>query len=217
MNRLSLSPLAAGLALAALAVSACAGGASPVASSPAAASASAPAASASADTSAAPSASGSPEASASAGASAGPSAEPSGVAGADITVQGVDYAFAGIPDDVPAGSALGFRNVGNEVHEMQVFRINDDVAQTLPELLALPQEEAMKLVTMVGFTFAAPGEDGEDVVTVEEPGIYGMACFIPVGTREMPEESPGASPAASMGSGPPHFAVGMLKTFTVSE
>lgn len=126
----------------------------------------------------------------------------------------VDYAFAGIPDVVSTGTTLGLRNAGSEVHEMQVFRLNDDVAQTLPELLALPQEEAMKLITMVGGTFAGPGEDGEDAVTVEEAGNYGMACFIPVGTREMPEGSPGASQGAT---GPPHFVVGMLKAFTVGE
>lgn len=209
------------------------------ATSPQAASApaSAPAASASAgaspsaDASASAAPSGSAGASGSPSASGGATAEPSGVADADITVTGLDYAFAGIPDDVPAGSSLGLRNEGTEVHEMLVIRINDDVTQTFQELLALPQAEAMELATTVGHTFANPGEDGEDVVTVDEPGNYGMVCFIPMGTTSLPEGSPGASagaspdaaagasPAASgeLGSGPPHFALGMVKAFTVSE
>jgi len=219
MNRSSITRLCAGWTVVAMAIAACTPAASPLpqASSPAA---SPPAASAS--VAASPEASASPsvsaEASASPSATAAASAEASGVTGADITVQGVDYAFAGIPDDVPAGTSLGFRNAGNEVHEMIVFRLNDDVTQSLPELLALPQEEAMKLVTQVGVAFAGPGEDAEDVVTVEEPGTYGMACFIPLGTRELPQESPGASAAASPpAGGPPHFVIGMLKAFTVSE
>jgi hypothetical protein len=133
-------------------------------------------------------------------------------------VTGVDYAFAGIPDAVESGTVLGFRNGGNEVHEMVVVRINDDVAQTLPELLALPQEEAMKLVQQVGFAIADPGEDAEETVTLAEDGNYGMICFIPLGTTSVPEGTPppsGEPMPSGIGSGPPHFTMGMLKQFTV--
>ena len=200
-------------ALIALSVAACAGAASP---SPQAASpvAATPAA-ASATADASPAASESAEASGSPAASAGAGAGPSGAPGADITVAGVDYAFAGIPDVVPAGTALGFRNDGSEVHEMAVFRINDDVELSLQELLALPEEEAMEAVQNVGHAIAMPGETAEDLVTVEEAGNYGMICFIPVGTTEMPEGPPGES--SEEPSGPPHFTVGMLKAFTVGE
>ena len=214
-------------AFVALALAGCAAGASPSPSSQAAspsasAAAASPSASASAEASASPSSSAEPSASASAsaGASGGASAGPSGVAGADVTVTGVDYAFAGIPDAVDAGTVLGFRNEGDEVHEMVVVRINDDVAQTLPELLALPQEEAMQLVQNVGVAIANPGEDAEETVTLTEEGNYGMICFIPLGTTSLPEGS-GGPPASGeplpsgIGSGPPHFTVGMLKQFSV--
>ena len=101
---------AAGL-LASLALAGCAAAQSP---SPSAAS---PAAS-----SAAPSASASAVASASGGASPGGSA-----AEADVTVSGVEYAFEDLPESVDAGTVLGFQNEGQEVHEMTVFRVNDDV------------------------------------------------------------------------------------------
>jgi plastocyanin len=214
-------------AFVALALAGCAAGASPSPSSQAAspsasAAAASPSASASAEASASPSGSAeaSASASASAGASGGASAGPSGVAGADLTVTGVDYAFAGIPDGVDAGTVLGFRNEGDEVHEMIVVRINDDVAQSLPELLALPQEEAMQLVQDVGMAVANPGEDAEETVTLTEEGNYGMICFIPLGTTSLPEGS-GGPPASGeplpsgIGSGPPHFTLGMLKQFSV--
>lgn len=198
------------------------------ATSPQAASApaSAPAASASAgaspsaDASASAAPSGSAGASGSPSASGGATAEPSGVADADITVTGLDYAFAGIPDDVPAGSSLGLRNEGNEVHEMLVIRINDDVTQTLQELLALPQEQSSELVQQVGFAIADPGEDAEETVTLAEAGNYGMLCFIPIGTTSVPEGTPppsGAPLPSGVGSGPPHFTAGMIKQFTVGE
>ncbi len=227
MPRTHVRRLSAVGSFAALVLAGCAAGssASPAASTAASAAASpsasaSAAASASGDASASPSGSADASASASAGASGGASAEPSGVAGADMTVTGVDYAFAGIPDQVDAGTVLGFRNNGNEVHEMVVVRINDDVAQTLPELLALPQEEAMELVQQVGRAIADPGEDAEETVTLAEAGNYGMICFIPIGTTSVPEGTPppsGAPVPSGVGSGPPHFTVGMIKQFTVGE
>jgi len=213
-------------AFVALALAGCAAGASPspssLAASPSAASSPAASASASAyasaSTGASPSGSAEASSSASAGASGGSSAAPSGVADADITVTGVDYAFAGIPDAVDAGSVLGFRNQGSEVHEMVVFRINDDVEQTIQELLALPQDQSAELVTQTGFAIANPGEDAEETATVAEAGRYAMLCFIPIGTTSVPEGTPppsGAPLPSGFGSGPPHFTVGMVKEFAV--
>jgi plastocyanin len=225
MPRVPVRRLSAVGSFAALVLAGCAAGSSP---SPAASTAASPSASASAsasaaasmDASASPSGSADASASASAGASGGASAGPSGVAGADITVTGVDYAFAGIPDQVEPGTVLGFRNSGNEVHEMVVFRINDDVELTLQELLALPQEESSELVQQVGFAIADPGEDAEETVTLAEAGNYGMLCFIPIGTTSVPEGTPppsGAPLPSGIGSGPPHFTAGMIKQFTVGE
>ena len=206
-------------AFVALALAGCAAGASPSPSSQAASpSASAPAASASASASASPSGSAEASASASASTGGGASAGPSGIAGADITVTGVDYAFAGIPDAVDAGTVLGFRNEGEEPHEMVVFRINDDVELSIQELLALPEEEVGEMIQHTGFALAAPGEDAEETVTVAEAGNYAMLCFIPVGTTSIPEGTPppsGEPMPSGIGSGPPHFTVGMVKQFAV--
>ena len=125
-----------------------------------------------------------------------------------------DYEFVGIPDEVDAGGTIiTVENEGTEAHEMVVLRINDDTTESVDEILALPQEEALKKVTMAGVAFAMPGETGGTVSDLE-PGKYVAACFVPVGTT--PEamaamESGGAEP-----QGEPHFLHGMVQEFTVS-
>ena len=128
-----------------------------------------------------------------------------------IDVSAVEYAFENLPSTLPAGrTAFAFTNEGEEIHEMVLFRINDDVTETIEELLALPEEEALAKVEFVGVTFSAQG--GTDTETIElTPGRYGAVCFIPVGTMDMTalqsEEEP---------SGPPHFTAGMQAEFTVT-
>ena len=157
-----------------------------------------------------------------------PIGSPSGEA---ITVTGVDYAFQGVPTSVPAGTTFTFTNQGTEAHEMVVVRKNEGVTQTFQELLTLPDQEAFQLVAMVGATVAPPGEQAEAPVTVQDEGEYLMICFIPQGTTDLSEpggtpgaspglESPGHgehSPGASIPVGPPHFVLGMLQEFQVTE
>jgi hypothetical protein len=122
----------------------------------------------------------------------------------EIQATGVDFAYEGIPDTVPAGVlALTFDNQGEELHEIALVRINDGVTQSLQELVALPEEEAMSMVAFAGAGFAEPGE-ADTVLLTLEPGRYGAVCFIPEGTTHDTE-----------GSGPPHAALGMLAEFTV--
>jgi len=137
-----------------------------------------------------------------------------------ITITGVDYAFEGVPTSVPAGTTFRFDNQGTELHEMAVFRKNDDVTQSFEEILQLPDEEAFTMVTPVGQAFSAPTEMAEGEVNVTEEGEYIMLCFIPQGTVELPSESPGTSPAAespAASPGPPHFVLGMAQLFDVTE
>ncbi|HET6391473.1 MAG TPA: hypothetical protein VFG13_01490 [Blastococcus sp.] len=121
-----------------------------------------------------------------------------------VEAVGVDFAYEGIPGSVPAGTtALTFTNEGEELHEIGLARINDDVTISVEELLALPEEQAMTMVTFTGGAFAEPG--AADTTFLElEPGRYAAVCFIPEGTTHDTE-----------GSGPPHFALGMLAEFTV--
>ena len=136
-------------------------------------------------------------------------AGPSAGAGDALPVTGTEYAFGGVPATVRAGTALTFRNDGRELHEMVVLRRNAGVAETFDELLKLPQDQAMKLVAVVGGVQAAPGEAVPQPVVADQPGEYALICFIPQGTTAAP------SAGASLPAGPPHFILGMLATFTV--
>jgi len=196
-----------------LALAACAGGAA----SPTASTAPASAAPSAAEPSTAPSVepSASTEASMAPSASAESSAAASGEA--DVTITAVDFAFEGIPANVPSGTTMALTNTGQEVHEMIVVRKLPTTTQSFEELLALPQDQIEGLVEDIGFAYAEPGQTATDVVTIGEPGDYLMICFIPAGTTSLPSIDPNASEPPDLGTGAPHFTLGMLLEFTVSE
>lgn len=137
-------------------------------------------------------------------------------AGPAITVVGTDYHFGGLPTTVPAGTVLSFDNQGAELHELVVARKNDGVTQSWEELLALPEEEALQYVTMVSEMplFAAPGAMAEGTLTISQEGEYIALCFVPQGFTELP--APDASIDPALLAAPPHFALGMIQTFTVT-
>lgn len=129
---------------------------------------------------------------------------------AAISVEGADYSFTGLPDDVPAGRvAVMFSNEGSEAHEIVLARRNDGVTESFADLLALPEEEAMSKVTMVGGTFAPVNGSSSLLVADLEPGDYIAVCFVPVGTM-MTDDGP------TEGEGAPHLAHGMQQEFTVT-
>jgi plastocyanin len=200
-----------------LVLAACAGGAASPSASTAPASPAPSAVEPSAPASAEPSASASTEPSMAPSGSAEPSgsAAPSGEA--DITVTAVDFAFQGIPADVPSGTTMALTNAGQELHELVVVRKLPTTTETFPELLAMNPEEAQSLVEDVGFAIAEPGQTATDVVTIGEPGEYLAVCFIPAGTTSMPSIDPNSSEPPDLGTGAPHFTLGMLQEFTVTE
>lgn len=126
---------------------------------------------------------------------------------ATVDVTASEYAFGGLPADLPAGvTSFELTNDGGEVHELLLLRKNDGVTQSAEELLALPEEEAMALATMVSDpAFAPPGADDYAVVDLE-PGEYVAACFIPTGMTSTDGPPP---------EGPPHAVHGMVAEFTV--
>jgi len=130
-----------------------------------------------------------------------------GWATVDVTLG--DYSFDGIPAEVDAGVvSFELANEGTEVHELLLLRKNDGVTQPVEELLALPEEEAMSLVTPVGAPATpAPGTDRYSVAELE-PGDYIAVCFIPMGTTSF--DTPLAADA------PPHFTQGMVTEFSVA-
>lgn len=128
----------------------------------------------------------------------------------EVRVTAVDYAFEGVPDAVPAGPvAVTFTNDGEEVHELALVRINDDVEQPFEELLQLPEEEARQKVSFSGQVFAFPGVSDSTFLDLE-PGRFGVACFVPVGS------TPQAVESGDEVEGPPHaISEGMFAEFTV--
>jgi hypothetical protein len=118
-----------------------------------------------------------------------------------VGVTAVDYAFEDVPESIPAGTVVfDLTNASEaEEHEMIVFSKADGVDLTFQEILELPEEESESMVEFAGAAFAPPGGQSTALATLE-PGQYGMVCFIPVGGGE---------------DGPPHFAQGMFKEFTV--
>lgn len=123
-------------------------------------------------------------------------------------VEATEYSFADIPDEMAAGTtSFEFSNEGHEVHELILVRRNDGVTETAEELLALPEDEAMAKVTMLGApAFAPPGSSDYKVVDLE-PGDYIAVCFIPMGMTGVDGPPP---------DGPPHFTQGMVAEFTVA-
>lgn len=98
--------------------------------------------------------------------------------GRDVTVDAVDYGFAGLPEKLPAGAVnVRFRNTGAEEHEMLVLRRNDGETGTLAELTADP-EQLMGKVRMVGVVYGAP--EAVRYARYElEKGTYFFICMVP--------------------------------------
>jgi hypothetical protein len=132
-----------------------------------------------------------------------------------LQVQAMEYHYMGIPDTTPAGDyVVEMENTGTELHEMQVARVNDDVTETAEELLALPDDEALSKVQLIGGVFAMPGETGTSTLALAEPGRYIALCFIPLGLT--PDMAAAAESGGAPPDGPPHFTAGMVHEFTVS-
>lgn len=199
----------------AVAIAACSGGggssAAPSAAAPSAAASEAPMSEApmsEAPASVAPSES----------ASGAPSAAPSGSAeGTRVDVVGTDYAYSGLEASYSEPITIAFRNEGAEVHEIVVVKKNEGVTQSWEELLALPEDQSGNLVTFAGVAFAEPGQTAAEMITASEPGEYLGICFIPQGTTELPSIDPNASEPPDLGTGAPHFTLGMQTEFTISE
>ena len=118
--------------------------------------------------------------------------------GGGIDVRGEEYAFENMPGKLEEAEHLfQFTNTGKEAHEMVVVRLSDGSA-SIPDVLRLPEQDAMARLEVVGRSSAEPGQKGAKVKAQLEPGRYALVCFLPVA-----------------GSGPPHFTRGMLREFTV--
>lgn len=143
----------------------------------------------------------------------------------EIAVTAVDYRFEGLPDELPAGSALTLHNdSADEVHEIVAMRLPDDETRGVDELLTLSEEElgALFAAPPALVAVAPPGEDGFVALgenSLDQPGRYAVLCFIPTGADPQAyldelEANPGQPPVVD--GGPPHFTQGMFQEVTVS-
>ncbi len=119
-----------------------------------------------------------------------------------LDVAGIDYGYEGLPDEVDAGRvAIRFTNETDrdEAHELFVARKADGVTESLSELLALPEEEAMAKIIPTAVVFSdTPGGEATALVDLEA-GEYLAFCMIP-----------------TVDDGDPHASRGMATAFTVS-
>jgi hypothetical protein len=138
---------------------------------------------------------------------------------AQLDLAASEYTFGGFPAELPAGATIvSLENIGEEVHEVVIMRINDDVTLSVQEILELPEEESEGMATEQAFAFAFPGAVGETVTDLT-PGRYVALCFLPENAD--PEfiaqmEGPESTEPEGANFGPPHFTLGMVHEFTVA-
>jgi len=124
-----------------------------------------------------------------------------GCDGTPVSVQGRDYAYDGLPEELPAGRInLQFANVGEEEHEVVILGQAEGSEATFEELLAAGDPEALfSQTTFEGVTFGPP--DSTTYLAVDlEPGTYLFLCNLPVGGGE---------------DGAPHHTAGMQQLVEV--
>lgn len=124
-----------------------------------------------------------------------------------------DYSYEGMPTELSAGTySINLTNEGEELHEMAFMRVNDGVTTSVDDILNLPEDQALEMVTPVGMVVAMPGEKGSATAELTS-GRYIVVCFIPVGlTPEAMAAPPTDGPPEF---GPPHFTQGMVHEITI--
>jgi plastocyanin len=147
-------------------------------------------------------------------------AQPGSASPRPVVVTATDYAFAGLPDEVPAGTQLRLVNDSSvEIHELVAIRVPDGDDRPVEELLHDPALETMAPTTVL---LTPPGADQIPAVgdgTLSEPGRYVVICTIPTGVS--PQAFLDAAKAAGGGkpvipdAGAPHLAHGMFADVVV--
>ena len=127
---------------------------------------------------------------------------------AAIDVDGIDYAFDGLPESVDAGRiALRLHNQSETGQPRELVVVTGTDGQTADELRDLPMEDLMQQARPVGLAFVnRPGAAATTLIDLA-PGSYLLVCSLPVVEGgEAPE-----------GDGTPenHAAHGMVATLTV--
>jgi plastocyanin len=141
-----------------------------------------------------------------------------------IDVTALDYAYAGLPPTIKAGSTISLtNNSAMEVHEFVAIRLPDSESRSVADLVQNPDDLVAYFPAVSSVIIAAPNEDGitvEGSATLSEPGRYAIVCAIPTGAD--PGEYLAAAAASEGGppdvaGGPPHFMAGMYAEVEVVE
>lgn len=131
-----------------------------------------------------------------------PSAEVAALGYQEMTIQGADYAFEGVPETIEAGYTLiTLEDTSQDIHHAQLVKLNEGVTMEQVET-ALPSLEAdpaavFALVTLVGgLGIIAPGGTAQVILNLD-PGQYVWICGLPAPDGEL------------------HFQKGMIQAFEV--
>ena len=121
----------------------------------------------------------------------------------DLTVNMVDFAFT-FPDKVKAGEQVWeVANRGEQLHHISLSKIKE--GKTMDDVMAWIETQGEGEPAADEVLHLSPTSPGSsNYVSVNlEPGAYLALCFIPDHEEE--------------GTGQPHFALGMIETFTVAD
>jgi uncharacterized cupredoxin-like copper-binding protein len=128
----------------------------------------------------------------------------------EIPVSAADYSFSGMPATLTAGGhAFDLTNIGQEVHEMVMVRVNDGVTESAQELL--DDDDMASKVTSITKGVAFPGESNTAFANLEA-GRYLILCTIPIGTNA---ENFDQVLSGEGGEQAPHYSLGMVSEFKV--
>jgi hypothetical protein len=117
-----------------------------------------------------------------------------------ISATAREYEFGGLPTVSPAGmTGLTLTNEGEQFHEMVFMRINDDVTDSVDDILSGDEEAFNKAVVPQGVVLASPGTTATNFFDLKS-GRYIVLCFISDGSDAEHDFN---------GDGPPHFTKGM--------
>lgn len=135
-----------------------------------------------------------------------------------VEIVAVDFGFEGLPEWVEAGTRLTLRNEAEaELHELVAFRLDDDEARSVEEIMGLEPEEMQGVLGEPTTVILAPPGSDEVAVpvgdgTLSEPGRYAIVCMIPTGadSDEYLEAAATSDGPPDVEGGPPHVAHGMF-------
>jgi hypothetical protein len=128
---------------------------------------------------------------------------------AAVDVEGVDYAFGGLPEQIDAGRvAFRLENATDTGQPHELVVVTGTEGQSAEELSDLPMDELMMQARPVAVAFVdEPGGSATTLVDLT-PGSYLVICSLPV-------MEDGAEPSSDEAPHDTHADHGMVATLTV--